>query len=339
MLEIISYNDNILQIKEQIKDEGHTLITGLQSIIVNNFDEILGYNHPYPDNKTINLFVNSLDLLKRGIDEILKIYENINDHIEKIKINENHLIIYFENINVEIINSIRRVIISEIETIAFDDIEIIKNETFIPDEIWKQRIQLIPIKNMNKNKEFNPDEYFELKKDFNEKDKNSNYVISDNLKYIGKKENIIMVHNDIILGKLNINQSIHTKCYYKEGTGNENIKWSPVTNIPYCIFWDFHIKNKDDINIILPYFITYNINIINNKKFSIRINNKKLKNIMLKIIENNNFKNKVILNKIIKMEIKSVGQYNSFLIFEKAITILRKKYIDFQKKLNNFGVI
>lgn len=337
MLEIISYDNNILQIKEQIKDEGHTLIAGLQTIIVNNFNEILGYNYPHPDNKTINLFINSLDLLKRGIEKILEIYENINDYMEIIKNNENHLIIYFKNINVEIINSIRRIIISEIETIAFDNIEIVKNETFIPDEVWEQRIQLIPITKLNKNKEINPDEYFELKKDFNKKDKINNYVISNNLKYIGKKENIMVVHDDIIIGKLDINQSIHMKCYYRKGTGNENIKWSPVTNIPYYIFWDFHIKNKDDINIILPHFITYNINIINNKDFNIRINNKNLKNIMLKIIEDNNFKNKIILNKIIKMEIKSVGQYNSCVIFEKAITILRKKYIDFQNKLNNFG--
>lgn len=336
MLNIISYFDNILRIEEEIKDEGHTLITTLQEISIKKHDIIFGYNYKHPDDIKIEILIDDLDILKKVIDDILLIIDDIRNNTKQIEINNNNLMLYFKNINKQLVNSIRRVLLSEIEIIAFDNIEIIHNSTFTPDEVWKQRIELIPIKIIDKNIEtnLNNDEnnYFELDKEYN--NKSNNYVTSNNL--INTHNNLELVYNDIIINKLNLNQKINIKAYYKKGIANDNFKWCPVTNIPFIIIWEFYIK-KEDISKIIPYYISYNINIIEDENgIAIQTFNNNCKNILKKINNDNNFNSKIIYSKTIQMEIKSVGQYKSKFLFYKALDVLELKYKNFLNKLNIF---
>lgn len=336
MLNIISYFDNILRIEEEIKDEGHTLITTLQEISIKNYNNIFGYNYKHPDEKEIEILIDDLDILKKVIEDILLIINDIRNNTKQIEVNNNNLMLNFKNVNKQLVNSIRRILLSEIEIIAFDNIEIIHNSTFIPDEVWKQRIELIPIKIIDKNKEINlnnlENNYFELDKEYD--NKSNNYVTSNNL--INMNNNLEIVYNDIIINKIDLNQKINIKAYYKKGIANDNFKWCPVTNIPFRIIWEFYIK-KEEISKIIPYYINYNINIIEDENgISIQTFNSNCKNILKKINNDNNFSSKIIYSKIIQMEIKSVGQYNSKFLFHKAIDVLELKYKDFLNNLNIF---
>lgn len=334
MLNIISYIDNMLKIEEEINNEGHTLIPLLQSIGTKKYNCVFGYKYKHPDEKEIDIIIDDLNIMKNIVQDILSIIKNIKNNIKKIEINDNYLILFFKNVNKQLVNAIRRIILSEIEIIAFDNIEIIENETFMPDEVWKQRLELIPIKNKNIdiNINFNIDNYFVLNKEFN--NKTDNYVISNDL--ISMNNNISLVYNDIIINKLNLCQKINIKAFYKNGIANNHSKWSPVTNISFNIFWEIYIPKKY-IPTILPFYISYNINIIEDENgILIQTDNKKCKNILKKININNKFDDKIIYSKIIKMNIKSIGQYDSNILFDKALNILEKKYKDFLYNLNTF---
>jgi hypothetical protein len=335
MLNIISYIDNVLKIKEDLNNEGNTLITPLQSIAIKESNCIFGYNYKHPDETEIEILIGDLNIIKNVIQKILSIIKDIKNDTEKIKINNNHLSLYFRNINKQLVNSIRRVLISEIETIAFDNIEIVENNTFMPDEVWKQRIELIPIKTKNDNIISNnrDNNYLILNKEYNIK--SNNYVISNDL--VDTHNNKIeIVYNDIIINKLKINQKINIKAYYKKGIANNHSKWASITNIPFNIIWEFYIK-KENVLKILPFYISYNINIIENTNgIFIQTDNKNCKKVLKKINYDNKFNSEIIYSKIIKMDIKSVGQYNSDILFDKALNILEIKYKDFLNKLNIF---
>lgn len=333
MLIIVSYIDNILKLEEEINNEGHTLITPLQSICIKELKYMFGYNYKHPEEKEIDIFIDDLNIIKDVIQKNLLIIENIKNNVKKIEINENYLLLVFKNINKQLVNSIRRILLSEIEIIAFNNIEIIENETFMPDEVWKQRIELIPIKITNDNVNLDNDNYFILNKGFN--NKSNNYIISNDLTNT-QNNDIKIVNNDIIINKLKLNQRINIKAFYAKGTSNKHSKWTPVTNIPFKINWEFYIENKY-ISIILPFYISYNINFIENENgIFIKTDNKKCKKILKKINEDNNFNDKIISSKIIEMEIKSIGQYNSNELFYKALNILEIKYKDFLYKLNKY---
>tara|TARA_Y100000034_G_scaffold136195_1_gene211412 strand:- start:406 stop:1059 length:654 start_codon:yes stop_codon:yes gene_type:complete len=67
----------------------------------------------------------------------------------KIKVldkKENELVFMIEGIDNAIANTIRRIIISEVPTLAVDEVEFVKNQTALYDEILAHRIGLMPIK-------------------------------------------------------------------------------------------------------------------------------------------------------------------------------------------------
>ena len=336
MLNIISYSDGVLLLEEEIKNEGYTLITTLQEISIKKYNNVFGYNYKHPNDNKIVIIIDNLDILKKIVENVLLIIKDIRNNTKQIEINDNNLILHFKNINKKLVNSIRRILLSEIETLAFDNIEIIYNSTFMPDEVWKQRIELIPIKIINENRKIDlnnlENNYFELDKKY---DNNcNNYVTSNNLTNINNNTEI--VYNDIIINKLDLNQRIHIRTYLKKGTANNNIKWCPVKNIPFRIIWEFCIK-KEDVSKIIPYYVSYNIDIIEyENEISIKTQNKNCKSILKKINNNNNFKSKITYSKIIQMEIKSVGQYNSKFLFYKSLDVLELKYNDLLNKLNIF---
>ena len=59
---------------------------------------------------------------------------------------DNELVIMIEGINSTIANTIRRTIVSEVPTLAVEEVEFVKNQTALYDEILANRIGLIPIK-------------------------------------------------------------------------------------------------------------------------------------------------------------------------------------------------
>src|SRR3989344_25429 len=66
--------------------------------------------------------------------------------IEILDKKENELVFVIDGIDNAIANTIRRLIISEVPVMAIDEINFVKNQTGLYDEILAHRIGLVPIK-------------------------------------------------------------------------------------------------------------------------------------------------------------------------------------------------
>lgn len=161
-----------------------------------------------------------------------------------------------------IANALRRVIISEIPTMAIESVFVINNTSIIPDEVLSHRLGLIPIKADARKFEFLSGEstdlntiVFELRekcraektKDgsiiHNEKGlhiTSSNILVySKSLKWIpqGSQQELFSecpispCHEDILLVKLRPGQELDLELHASKGIGKDHAKWSPVGNM------------------------------------------------------------------------------------------------------------
>ena len=123
----------------------------------------------------------------------------------------------FTNSDSSLINAIRRIIISNIPSLAIDTVVIKENTTNIPDEIICHRIGQIPII-------------------YNEKNKNVGVslnmigpceVYSRDIKF---ENDLVEIGNkDIIIVKLNKNEKLIFEGLTEEGCAYEHSKWSVCT--------------------------------------------------------------------------------------------------------------
>ncbi len=76
--------------------------------------------------------------------------ENKSDiEIEILEIDKEHIKFILKNVDTSYANSLRRVMISEIPTMAIELVYIEKNTTVIPDEMFAHRLGLIPLDSRN----------------------------------------------------------------------------------------------------------------------------------------------------------------------------------------------
>jgi DNA-directed RNA polymerase I and III subunit RPAC1 len=148
-------------------------------------------------------------------------------------------------------NAVRRVLLAEVPTMAFESVWIVNNTSVIPDEVLAHRIGLVPIL-------ADPDRFeprpagdadptdantlvFELKARC-EKDKPaSTKMLSSDLVWVpqGDQESTFAdcpprpVHPDILLAKLRPGQEIEALCYAHLGIGKDHAKFSPVATACY----------------------------------------------------------------------------------------------------------
>jgi DNA-directed RNA polymerase II subunit RPB3 len=181
--------------------------------------------------------------------------KSVSNVIEYTKITEFESTFLFRNTNFSLINSLRRIIISEVPTIAIDLVYIESNTSSLHDEFIVHRLSLLPLFSENINeikytRECECDNYcsfcsslFELNVTANEGIK---YVFSTDLAeisnklYVTKNENV-PIHSSslfksfsdpkIIIAKLNKGQHIKLTCVAKKGIGKMHAKWSPISII------------------------------------------------------------------------------------------------------------
>ncbi|GIY73607.1 DNA-directed RNA polymerases I and III subunit RPAC1 [Caerostris darwini] len=183
--------------------------------------------------------------------------------IQIISVNELNKDIEFDmkGVGPPIANAIRRILLSEIPTMAIDKIELYNNTTVIPDEVLTHRIGLIPI-NANPhcfiskssdddNATFEDTIQFELKvkcekapsrayADDNQTEKLIHEkVMSGDLKFVpigGQKEwygDIRPVYEDILISRMKKGQEIELKAFCYKNIGREHAKFSPVAIASY----------------------------------------------------------------------------------------------------------
>ena len=253
-----------------------------------------------------------------------------------------------------LVNTLRRIMIAEIPTMAIETVIINQNTSIIPDEVLAHRLGLIPIL-------ADADDFEEKKEneDFNEKncikftlnvkcEKNKNGIINNeqifsrdlNLEFLGdqknkfydnktKKYTIGLVNNDIYLNKLAPGMEIDLVCYCVKGIGRTHAKWSPVCTAYYKLLNKINIikeisgNDAEELKQLCPKGV-----FIVNKKGNAEVGNIRECTSCRECIRQDKFKDFIELGKIAdhyEFHIESVGMYTPESIFFRAINVLKNK--------------
>jgi DNA-directed RNA polymerase I and III subunit RPAC1 len=178
-----------------------------------------------------------------------------NTIIEVTQSNEDKIVLEIKGIDASLANALRRILISEIPTMAIENCTFYQNTSIIPDEILAHRLGLIPIKvDANLFNEKGESEEFN---EFNSLmfklhvlcDKEEMSVYSNELKWIPQGnqsfriQNAKPVHDDILIAKLKKGQEIEVELVCVKGTGKIHAKWSPVCTAYYRLLPDIVFKS------------------------------------------------------------------------------------------------
>jgi DNA-directed RNA polymerase subunit D len=127
-----------------------------------------------------------------------------------------------DNIDCSIVNSLRKIIISQIPSIVIDTVQIQTNDSYYCDEMICNRLGLIPLKIENDSTITN----FSLELE----ETGPKTVYSGDIKF---SDGIVPVSKDIIILKLNNSETIKLRGNTEEGTALENSKWSVSCGTSY----------------------------------------------------------------------------------------------------------
>lgn len=259
--------------------------------------------------------------------------------------------IVFDLIGVEppLANALRRILISEIPTMAIETVIINQNTSIIPDEVLSHRLGLIPIfanadefQYKRENDEFNENNsltfHLKVKCTKNEKGEIINSDIhSDKLVFVPKgkqaekfvgDEAIRPVYNDILINKLRPGQEIDLECICVKGIGKTHAKWSPVSTAYYRLLSNIQFnqditgEDADELKNLCPMKV---FDVANGKAI---VKNSRKCTTCRECIRNQKFKSLVNLGKVsdhYEFHIESVGIYEPEDIFFRALRVLKEK--------------
>jgi len=155
-------------------------------------------------------------------------------------------------VNVPFVNALRRIMLTEVPTMAIDEIVILENSSILNDEILAHRMGLIPLKtdldSYSLPEECKCESEFgcnvcrsSLTLDAEAADKTLT-VYSGDLK--PENPDIAPVSDKIPLVKLASGQRIKLEAYARLGKGNKHAKWQPVSMCTYMYLPEVKIDSK-----------------------------------------------------------------------------------------------
>ena len=155
-------------------------------------------------------------------------------------------------VNVPFVNALRRIMLTEVPTMAIDEIVILENSSILNDEILAHRIGLIPIKTDLDS--YNLPEDCKCESEFGCNICRANLTLetkdTDKILtiYSGemKPENpdIVPVSDKIPLVKLAPEQKVKFEAYARLGKGKKHAKWQPVSMCTYTHLPEVKIDAK-----------------------------------------------------------------------------------------------
>ena len=288
-----------------------------------------------------------VDEFSNEIFNLLSFTEKTN--IKIISKNTEEIVFDITGIEPPLANALRRILISEVPTMAIDTVIINQNTSIIPDEVLSHRLGLIPIlaeaedfEEKKENEDFNENNSikFELKVKCYKDNKGNiinSSIYSNSLKFIplGKQnerfkgnEEIKVVYDNILINKMRPGQEINLECYCIKGIGKTHAKWSPVSTAYYRLLSNINfiseIKGNDaeELKELCP-----------KKVFDVKGNKAYVKNIRncttcRECIRNEKFCGMIELGKVTdhyEFHIESVGIYSPESLFYKALNVLKDK--------------
>eukprot|EP00741_Cyanophora_paradoxa_P015075 tig00020848_g14546.t1 len=184
-------------------------------------------------------------------------------------------VIDVSGIDAPIANAIRRILLSEIPTMAIEKVWMQNNTSIIPDEILAHRLGLIPIMADPRKFEMKGEEDDATEKNtivfrlqakctrkpgqpVGGKDDDENLiqskVLSKDLEWIPHGQQaeayasnpIKPIHDDILIAKLRPGQEIEVECHCVKGIGKTHAKWSPVATATYRLMPEIDLIDSFD---------------------------------------------------------------------------------------------
>jgi len=163
--------------------------------------------------------------------------------LEIIEERENYVKFILSNVTPTFANTLRRIIMSEVPTMAIDEVIIIENTTPLYDEIIAHRLGLIPLKTDLENY-VRPEVCscggqgctscevsLTLEKTGN---KDIEVVFSSEL--MSQDPKIVPVYDNIPILKMSKDQKIFLEAIARLGRGLDHAKWQPVSTVSYKYF-------------------------------------------------------------------------------------------------------
>ncbi len=175
--------------------------------------------------------------------------EEVEEYKMKFEKKDEELRIFFGDTHPTIVNSIRRTILDYVPTFAIEDVEFIKNDTGMYDEVIAHRLGLIPLISDIKNYNFKENckcggvgcALCEVKLTLYKNE--PGYVYSGDLK--SDDPAIVPALKDIPITKLLGEQKIEVVSKAILGVGREHAKWAPANS------YISEVETKEGINRIL----------------------------------------------------------------------------------------
>jgi DNA-directed RNA polymerase alpha subunit len=132
----------------------------------------------------------------------------------------------------QVVNSLRRILLSDIETVAIDRVTFFKNESSLNNELLEHRISLVPV--------FTEDETIRLvlkvkcnPEEYGECIVYSDYILPEAPESESSSKPKISIGKDIVLAYLMPDKEIDALITLRKGTGKDNIRFSPVTIVTF----------------------------------------------------------------------------------------------------------
>ncbi len=222
-------------------------------------------------------------------------------------------LVFSAEIDNSIANAIRRYV-SQVQTVAVDEVEISKNDSALYDETLAHRIGLIPLKAKKQTGKMKLDS------------KKEGLVYSGELK--GDAE---VVYDKIPITLLDKGQELEIKATLKSGRGSEHAKFSPgLMFFRNSAELKIDKKFKDKIKKICP---NANIKESGNQIIVLDDGEEEISDVCSGIAEKSGEKPEIKENPELIIKLESFGQISPEAIFEKSIDELRKDLEDVSKKL------
>ena len=159
-----------------------------------------------------------------------------------------------KGVDVPFVNALRRIIISEVPSMAIDEVVVIENSSILQDEIIAHRLGLVPLKTDLDS--YNLPEECSCKSEFGcnlcrvtlaldaEAKEGTRTVYSGELK--SENPDIAPVSDKIPILKLAKEQRLKLEAYARLGKGKNHAKWQPVSTCTYKYYPKIEISKNCD---------------------------------------------------------------------------------------------
>jgi DNA-directed RNA polymerase subunit D len=176
--------------------------------------------------------------------------------IEVLEKDETNLHIVVRDVDVPLMNALRRIALAEVPSMAIDEVVMIENSSILQDEMIAHRLGLTPIKTDLDS--YNLPEECECQSEFGcslcrvtltmdaESNDATRTVYSGEI--VSENPDIIPVSDKVPIVKLAKGQKLKLEAYARLGKGKNHAKWQPVSVCAYKYYPKIEVPSKECAN-------------------------------------------------------------------------------------------